>query len=270
MIGAKPFSARHRYAGAKEITIREDAPEGLRFLVLDAARELGWSPSSLRSLVCRMLRVGPDRGNWSEYPNIWDEVTYLIGRCEWFRVYDIIEALYVALAEHDELRGEDKATLYAEEINRAFIEDGIGWKLADGQIVTRGDEAFEAVVAEAHRSLVASARPTAASHIKDALECMSRRPKPNASGAVFHAMGSLECIARDIVDNPKATLGEILKRYPTLIPKPLDTALSQIWGFASNEARHVQEGREISREDAELVVGLAASVATYVSRNSKP
>jgi hypothetical protein len=46
----------------------------------------------------------------------------------------------------------------------------------------------------------------------------------------------------------------------------LDTALSQIWGYASNEARHVQEGRETNREEAELLVGLAAALATYLTR----
>jgi hypothetical protein len=56
----------------------------------------------------------------------------------------------------------------------------------------------------------------------------------------------------------------VLKRNPGLLPKPLDTALSQVWGYASNEARHVEEGREPNREEAELLVGLAAIVATLV------
>ncbi len=79
-------------------------------------------------------------------------------------------------------------------------------------------------------------------------------------------MGSLECVARDVTGDSKATLGDILKRYPGLLPKPLDTALSQISGFASNEARHVLEGRDPSREEAELIVGLSAAVATYLAR----
>src|SRR5438874_2539762 len=69
------FSRRNRYAGAgKEITVREDAPEGLRVTVLETARELGWGPSSQRNIVCRVLRARPDPGNWSEYPNVWGEV----------------------------------------------------------------------------------------------------------------------------------------------------------------------------------------------------
>ena len=67
-------------------------------------------------------------------------------------------------------------------------------------------------------------------------------------------------------DLAQYAMGEALKRYPGLLPKPLDTALSQIWGYASNEARHVQEGRETSREEAELLVGLAAALSTYLTR----
>jgi hypothetical protein len=73
-------------------------------------------------------------------------------------------------------------------------------------------------------------------------------------------------VARDLTGNPKATLGEILKRHPGLLPKPLDEALSKVWGYASNEARHVVEGRDISRDEAVLLVGLSATVTTYLLR----
>jgi AbiJ N-terminal domain 4 len=260
------FSSRHHYSsGAKEITIREDASGDLRYFVLDTARQLNLSPKILRPVLCRVLRRKPNEDNWSEYPNIWDEVQQLIYGCEWFRVYDVIEALYVRIAGNDEAFGREHAPQFGAAINRFFIEEGIGWQLVNGEIVIRGDEAFETVVTGAQTRLQESGRLTAAKHIKDALECLSRRPEPNASGAVYHAMGSLECVARDVTDDPKATLGQILKRYPTLLPKPLDAALSQIWGYASEEARHVQEGREIDRQEAELLVGLSATLTTYLS-----
>ena len=156
--------------------------------------------------------------------------------------------------------------LFTNEINSFFIDEGIGWQLVDGKIVTRGTEAFETMVTEAASVLETSQRLTAAKHLHEALEDLSRRPKPDLPGAAYHAMGSLECVARDLTGDPKATLGEILKRHPGLLPKPLDTALSQVWGYASNEARHVLEGRDISRDEAELLVGLSATVTTYLLR----
>jgi hypothetical protein len=266
-MSTEPFSKRNQYTGAaKAISVREDAPQGLRFAVLEVARELGWGPSALRDTVCRVLRVRPDPGNWSEYPNIWGEVQDLVYGCDWFKVYDIIEALWARFRQHDlEQHGSDAAK-FAAEINGYFLEEGVGWQLTNGQIVTRGTEAFEAVVTAGVEALRETGRPTAAGHSHEALQDLSRRPHADLPGAIYHAMGALEAVARDLAGDPKATLGEVIKRNPDLLPRPLDTALSQIWGYASNEARHVQEGREPSREEAELLVGLAAVMATYLTK----
>lgn len=261
------FSRRHGYsAPAKEITVREDAPEGLRFVVLQTARDLDWSPTRLRGIVCNVLRVRPDPGNWSEYPNIWDEVQGLVYSCDWFKFYDIIEGLQAAMARHDEQQGGDDAQKFAADINAYFLEEGIGWQLVDGRIVTRGTETFEAVVKDAGSALEESGRPTAAGHIHEALADLSRRPQADLAGAIYHAMGALEAVARDLAGDAKLTLGEVLKRHPGLLPRPLDNALAQIWGYASNEARHVEEGRQPNREEAEFLVGLAAVMATYLSK----
>ena len=148
----QPFSKRNRYSGgAKEITIREDAPENLRYVVLQTAVDLGWAPSSLRTILCRVLRVPPDSGNWSEYPNIWGEVESLMYRCDWYKVYDIIEAMYANFAKHDAQNRQQDAAQFAEAVNGFFEEEGIGWQLVNGQIVTRGTEAFEAVVRHVRR-----------------------------------------------------------------------------------------------------------------------
>jgi hypothetical protein len=258
------FSKRNRYSGAdKEITIREDAPKNMRYVVLQTAVEIGWGPSSLRRVLCRVLRVPPnEKANWSEYPNIWGEVQDLIYGCEWFQVYDFVEALYAWIAKHN----EEQADQLAEALNTYFIDEGIGWQLVGGHVVTRGTEAFEAVISGATAALKSSNRPTAESHVHEALADLSRRPQADLPGAVYHALGALECVARDVTGDAKATLGEVMKRYPGLLPKPLDEAIPKIWGYASNEARHVVEGRQVSREEAELLVGLSAALSGYLTR----
>jgi hypothetical protein len=267
MAREQSFSKRHGFSRAKDITIREDAPENLRSFVLQTARSLGWRPSPLRDLVCRVLHVRPVE---EKDLRIWAEVKGLVDECPWFKVYDIIEALHATLARSGEDCGGNDEVIFADEINEFFVEEGIGWQLVDGHILMRGTEAFEAVVTAAMHELEASKRPTAAKHLHEALQDLSRRPQADLPGAAYHAMGSLECVARDLTGDPKATtLGAILKGHPGLLPKPLDTALSQVWGYASNEARHVSEGREISREEAELLFGLSAVVSTYLLRKPK-
>ena len=268
---AQPFSKRHGFRGSpKEITVREDSPEAMRYFVLQTAVDLGWRPSFLRGIICRVLRVRPDANNWSEYPKIWGEIENLMYSCAWFKVYDIIEEFYAGWAVSDNQTGGRNASVFADELNDFFVQEGIGWQLIDGQVLTRGPEAFETLVTEAASAIETSKRPTAAKHLHEALQDLSRRPEADLPGAAYHAMGALECVARDLTGDSKSTLGEIIKRHPGLLPKPLDAALSQVWGYASNEARHVQEGRDISREEAELLVGLSATVSTYLLRKPIP
>ena len=114
MGSGESFSKRNRYTGSgKEIKIREDAPEGLRFALLETARELEWTPKALRNIVCRVLRVRPDPGNWSEYPNIWDELQGLVYNAEWFKVYDIVEAIHAAMLQNDEEHGGNDAERFS-------------------------------------------------------------------------------------------------------------------------------------------------------------
>lgn len=270
----KPFSKRYGYRPKpKEITVWEDAPESLRHFVLNAALELGYSPGTLRATVCNILHVRPDPGNWSDYPNIWGEVEGLAYRCEWFKFYDFIEQLYEGLKTRPAygVIGEAAAAKperFQDIVNEFFVDEGIGWQLIDGEIVTRGTETFESTIQGAVGALEAADRLTARDEIHEALIDLSRRPEADLTGAVQHAMAALECVARDICGDERATLGEIIKRYPGTIPKPLDESVAKAWGFASEMARHVREGRKPDHAEVELIVGLAATVATYLSRRS--
>jgi len=262
---SQPFSKRNNFSvAASEIKIREDAPESLRLTVLNKTIGLKYQPSFLRWIICNALRQRPDPESWSEYPNIWGEVEQLMYGCKWYKVYDIIEAICEEIADS----GQPKAAKsFADEVNLVCAEEGIGWQLVDGQIVTRGNDQFDQIVRKAETALVEEGRTTAAGRIKKAVQDLSARPKPDASGAVSHATGALECVLDDITGQ-SMTLGEFLKRYPDLFPGSMKKALEGLWGFASNEgARHGREGVGPSREDAEFVVAVAAALTTYL--NSK-
>jgi hypothetical protein len=133
------FSQRHGYSGhAKEITVREDAPESIRVVAFNKASSLGLSGHTLRDIVCDALRKRPDPDNWSE-GNVWREAEFLFYECDWFRVYDIIEAFYASLLRREEKQFEENAPAFEKALNLAFVEEGIGWQLVKGQIVARGD-----------------------------------------------------------------------------------------------------------------------------------
>ena len=255
------FSKRHGYTvPAAEITIREGAPEETRLAILHLARDAEMTPSTLREVVCRVLLCAPDTNNWSDYPNIWEEVQRLVLKCPWFRVYDIAEAVYTALVR----RSPGTASRFAESLNEHFRERGVGWQLVDGRIETRGPEAFEASVREARQALDSAGFPTASNEIHEALLDLSRRPEPDITGAIQHSMAALEAVARRACGDEKATLGDIMKRNQGLLPRPLDVVVEKVWGYASEMGRHLREGRAPARDEAELVVSVVAAVATYL------
>ena len=160
------------------------------------------------------------------------------------------------------------APYFETEISKYFRKAGIGWQLVDGELRLRGPEAFEQTVATARAALDEGGHPTAEQEIHKALQDLSRRPDPDITGALHHAMAGLECLAREVTGDAKATLGEILKRNPTLFPTAVRQALEKLWGYASEYGRHVREGRAPDPEEAELVVGLASVAVTYLTKKT--
>lgn len=259
------FSKRHGYrqTSEAEITVREDAPHELRGIVVQLAYGCGFRPTNLRSLVCGVLRKRPDQNNWSEYPNIDREVYDLVDGCEWYRVYDVIEAIAQSIRETP--YSYDKNT-FESEINDYFIENGIGWKIVDGRIEMRGPATFEQIVHSAVTQLEQSGYAVAKNELRESLHDLSRRPKPDITGAIQHSMAAMECVAREACGDHKATLGDVVKKHPGLIPRPLDEAVTKAWGFASENARHLRETSDPSFEEAELVVGLSCTIASYLAK----
>jgi hypothetical protein len=144
----------------------------------------------------------------------------------------------------------------------------IGWAMKQGKIVVRGSEAFSAVPKKAIEALEEAGRQTAAREIHEAIQDLSRRPHPDVTGSIQHAMTALECVARDITGQQK-TLGKLIAdhRDKLNLPRPLDEALEKMWGYASETGRHLIEGRDPRFEDAELVVTVAAAVSIYLTKS---
>jgi len=265
------FSTRHGYeAPDAEITVRHDAPDAFRQIVVDLAYEAGLDPHGMRSLVSKLLRVPENPANWTAFPNVDAEVRGHLGDCEWYEVYDIIEAVCHRLAARDAQEPLDQAVSRAEqfgiELNNYFRRRGIGWQILDGKVRVRGEEAFETGLKAAQATLATSGRSTAENEIHEALMDLSKRPEADLTGALQHALAALECVARDVTGEPKATLGSILGKYKTLLPPPMNEAAEKLWGFASEQGRHLREGRDPSPEEVELAVHAAAALANYLCR----
>ena len=252
------FSQRYSFSnkGDNEL-IYEDAPESLRCGLLQVATGFSLKSSQLRHIICNTLRARPDPSNWSE-GNIWWEVEHLTYESDWYRVYDIIEAIYAYIGAH-------RKPEFETQVNNLLVEESIGWQLINGKIEIRGDEAFETVITEAKYLVEDSNMTVASNELHEAIQDLSRRPEPDISGAVQHAMAALECVTREVLGEPKPTLGNLVKKYPYIFPKPVDEAVTKLWGYTSEQARHSRESRNLSRNEAQLVVGISAVLCSYLT-----
>lgn len=254
------FSRRQGYSRPDaEISIRHEAPEALRAAIVSIAYQCGFIPSELRLVLCGILYKTPDKSNWTEYPNIAGEVGDLMDDLEWFEVYDFIEHL----AEKSHRKDKD----FSGEVNNYFRVAGVGWQLIDQKIQVRGNEAFETAVREGQQLLSRQHRATAAYELHEALQDLSRRPQPEISGAIQHAIAALECVSRDVVGS-KDTLGQLIQRNPGLFPKPVDQIVEKAWAYSSNFGRHIVEGMPPQFEEAELMVGVSGVLCRYLARRA--
>lgn len=237
------------------ISIRHEAPLELRGVFLDLVLELGLNVYDVRRIACQVLQRRADSDNTSAN-RVHGEAQELLDTCEWYEFYDLVEAIC------DEV---PTSSLLEDRLNAYFTTRGIGWQLRSCRLELRGPEAFQQVVSRAQAALTDASLATAAGEIHEALRDLSRRPEPDITGAVQHALAAVECAMREICGAQKLTMGQLLARYPDMVPSPLNIALEKVWGFASEHGRHLREGRQPSFADAELTVSLAAAVATYLA-----
>jgi hypothetical protein len=265
------FSERHGFApGDAEIVTREAPPE-LRSAVVDIAYEARLLPSDVRRIACATLFLRPDPSNWSERPNIDLEVRQIMEDAAWYDVYDVIESIAKTLPSGylpSPLSGELEPmgyTRFEERLNKFFRRRGIGWQLVKHQVEYRGPEAIEVALQGVHELMQLSGRPTAANELHEATRDLGRRPSPEITGAIQHAMAALECVARDYASSGD-TLGDVIKRNRSLFPAPLDVLIEKAWGYTSNRGRHILEGQPPTFEEAELIVGFSAVICRYLAR----
>lgn len=248
-----------------EITVWHDTPTDLRYAIVAIAGELGFRYSDIREVICRTLRVRPDSYNWSEIPNIRDEVYGLLEGCEWYKVYDIAEALQDSVCpQHSYHWHSDECKQFEKKLNQEFYEKGIGWKMKKGKIVFRGTNIFEDTFEEVTRVLNIPDHQRALREMREAHRDISRRPDPDVTGAIQHASAGLEATARYVLNEHGKTLGALVLLLQ--LPKPLETAVEKLWGFANQYARHLDESKSVDVNiiDAELLVSIAGAVCTYL------
>lgn len=241
-----------------KIVVRNDAPAAFRLYLLELMLRYA-GLKIIRSCVCFVTKEVEDSNNWAENVFMKSEVQSILENCPWYRIYDIIESFYQQIRAKAE---------FEKDVNEYFFLKGIGWKLVQGILETRGEEAFEQEIKDVVDTLGEAKLHTTQYEIREVLKDMSKRPTPDITGSVQHAVAALECLCREITGGKNLTLGKLINSHPQILPKPLDKVVSELFGFASEQGRHLREGGAPKYEEAELVVHLSASLCTYLTKKN--
>lgn len=110
----------------------------------------------------------------------------------WYKIYNIMERILENLGNYN--YRPETYDHFQNELNEYFLENGTGWKLTDDQVEMRGTESFEIVLHNAKTTALDFGHPTAANELHQAVSDLSRRPEPDATGTIQHAIASLECV----------------------------------------------------------------------------
>ncbi len=278
------FSERQGFrAPEPPITVQNDAPDELREALPVIAEQAGLRPSGQRDVICRVLLKRPDPSNWSDYPNISNEVHHLLEACPWWKVYDIAEGLYAALpaprrypVEYDLAPAAPERSpqeIFVRKLNEVLVDNGIGWLMNDqGMIVLRSDSFSTQAVDQATTALADRSMHNSLRELKMALEGLSRRPEPDVTGVVQHSMAALEGLVREIVGSNR-TLGQATKELEALgVPSALQNAISALYGYASSPrggGRHGGEQLQVDRAEAQMLFHLSAALIAYLSARAE-
>ena len=101
---------------------------------------------------------------------------------------------------------------------------------------------------------------------------ITRRPKPDLTGAVQHSRAALECVAREVAGARGLVFSQILKKQPDILSDPLITeAVLKLCRYMSDRGVHRREGDDPPTfEDAELIVGISSTLCLYLARKYEP
>lgn len=276
-----PFSARNRY---DKNWIDEEFPSSARTGLLHLLNEVvnkdfvsSWA--AVAKEVRRIVRAPPADYDPSVVQSIrqarTDVETYL-NKLDRQRVYDLCERLYSHLAQAPVVYRDSEEvpivraqsqSFIAEEVQRLFDEENLGYEFRDGLVQRRGKRHTASQISKAERALADQRLDSARKHFSKSLRHFRDRKQPDLENVVKEAVCAVEAAAKELFPEAKAaTLGDFV-RWATnnprlLFPKTIGQTFSGLYGFRGSGdgvSHGATTGGVVTVELSEYVLGLAAS-----------
>jgi hypothetical protein len=249
-----PFSARNRRHKA---WIEEDFPVSARTGLLHLLNEAvdrnylsDWHvvAKEIRRIARVSLVDYDPRSVQSMVAAREDAETYL-NALDWEQVYDFCERLHSHLAQGATVYDQDGETVkipkaqsqlfFAEEMQRLFEEENLGYEFRDGLVQRRGKRHTIDQINKAERTLADQKLGAARKHFSKALRHFRDRERPDYENAIKEAVCAVEAAAKELFPDAKATtLGDFVKwaagSQPQLMPKTIGQTFGALYAFRSS------------------------------------
>jgi sorbitol-specific phosphotransferase system component IIC len=173
-------------------------------------------------------------------------------------IYDLVEFVY-ASPYADSIR-----ELLQESTNLDFKRNFASVKMIDGLITPISDEEQARAIETAMQGPLDDVN----SQVRAALSLLANREKPNYRDSVKNSISAVESLCKHIVGDSKATLGGALKELKNAgvtIHPALEKALGELYGYASDIARHGLIGSDnLDVEDARHMLVTCSAFINYL------
>lgn len=183
----------------------------------------------------------------------------------WNEVYDYIE--FIAQAEVNNRHGSvSRWKTFCLQCNKVLEDEMSAYRFVDGVITPIVDDVSIVSIEDA----INKSSGGASEHVKKALQLYSQRPTPDYSNSVKESISAVEALAKNITNDPKATLGKAfgeLKRQGVDIHPALLSGFQSIYGWTSDEGgiRHGMMNLEhVGEEDARVMLVMCSAFVNYL------
>ncbi len=202
------------------------------------------------------------------WPNVLAEIKNEVLAGIWYRVYDLIE--FIADHAPDEF---DTYDLFIQGCNKALERENSAFRFIAGRItpITTTEEIESIERAIANSDQYAGVR----THLQTSLGFLTDKLNPDYRNSIKESISAVESLAKKLVDDEKATLGQALKvleKHHNLHPS-LKTAFSALYGYTNDASgiRHSLMDNEstLTQADARFMLICCSAFINFAIDSTK-
>ncbi|MFH0736070.1 MAG: hypothetical protein V1773_16570 [bacterium] len=218
------------------------------------------------SLYLKLDEIPENSYGWIDGPLFMNKMDGIFFKLRWNLVYDLIEFLFLFLAEN--VTDEEFVESKKNELNIILNKECAGYRLINGQIVQITTEEEIVEIEEALKNT--NKYESVHTHIQTALKLLSDRQSPDYRNSVKESISAVEAVCIIITNDPKATLGQALKIIETKynLHGALKEAFTKLYGYTSDGAgiRHalLEDSVALTSEDAKFMLVTCSAFTNYL------